>query len=79
MYCDVPVISSKETSIPEVVGDAALLVNPFSINEIKEAMVKIVEDKELRNNLIEKGKKRRKLYSWENTADNLWKCIEKCL
>ena len=79
MYCDVPVITSNETSIPEVVGDAALLVNPFSINEIKEAMIKIWEDENLRSRLIERGRKRREIYSWENTADNLWKCIEKSI
>ncbi|MFC2138959.1 glycosyltransferase family 4 protein, partial [Bacteroidota bacterium] len=79
MYCDIPVITSNVTAIPEVVHDAGILVDPFWVAEIKDAMVRISTDFEFRNKLIEKGQKRRALYSWDNTAENLWKCIEKCI
>jgi len=79
MYCDIPVITSNSTAIPEVVHDAGILVDPYWVAEIKEAMVKISTDFDFRNKLIEKGQKRRTLYSWDNTAENLWKCIEKCI
>lgn len=79
MQCDVPVITSNITSMPEVAKDAALLVDPFSVDSIKEAMLKIVKDESLRNTLIEKGRERRKAFSWDKTTDLLWKSIEKTL
>lgn len=75
MKCDVPVITSNVTSMPEIAGDAALLVDPFSIDSIKEAMRKIYSDKNLRTELIEKGRIRREKFSWQKTADKLWACI----
>ncbi len=72
------VITSRTTSLPEVAGDAALLVDPYSEKEIADAMVKIAsEDESLRNALIQKGNQRCSLFSWDKTADNLWKTIEK--
>lgn len=76
MNCDVPVISSNTTSLPEVAGKAAIFINPFQIDEITDAMIKITEDNELRNNLIEKGRKRKELFSWDKTAEKLWNIIE---
>ena len=75
--CDVPVITSNVTSMPEISGDAALLVDPFSIDSIAAAMKTIAENEELKNNLIEKGRQRRKEFTWQKSADNLWKAIEK--
>ncbi len=79
MYCDVPVITSNVTSMPEVVGDAGLLVDPFSIDSIKDAMLKIYKDETLRNKLIEKGQAQRQKFSWDKTAEKLWSCIEKTI
>ncbi len=78
-YCDVPVITSNVTSMPEIAGDAALLVDPFSIDSIAEAMKKINFEKKLRKNLILKGQKRRQEFSWQKSADKLWKSIEKVM
>lgn len=78
MYCDTPVITSNLTSMPEVSGDAALLVDPFSVESIKDGMIKIVKDTGLRNNLILKARKQREKFSWQKTADNLWNSIERC-
>lgn len=75
--CDTPVITSAITSMPEVAGDAALLIDPFSPVSIADAMKRIYAEGDLREELIAKGRERRKLFSWQKTADALWKCIEK--
>lgn len=77
--CDVPVITSNVTSMPEIAGDAALLCNPFDVEDIASAMKKIDQNADLRRNLIEKGRIRRNLFSWQNTASLLWEAIEKTL
>ena len=74
--CETAVITSNVTSMPEVAGDAALLVDPFSINEIAHAMQQVSEDKNLRNTLIQKGKFRRNDFTWEKSAKLLWNSIE---
>jgi glycosyltransferase involved in cell wall biosynthesis len=71
------VISSCTSSLPEVVGDAALLVDPNSPSQIAEAMVKITTDKDLKNTLIEKGLKQSEKFSWEASADKLYEVIHK--
>ncbi len=74
--CDTPVITSNVTSMPEVAADAALLVDPFDVNSIAEAMKKILND-DVRQGLIEKGRIRRQDFSWDKAAEGWWKCIEK--
>jgi glycosyltransferase involved in cell wall biosynthesis len=73
----VPVITSNVTSMPEVAGHAALLVDPFQVDEIADAMKKLAEDESLREDLIEKGFQRCKTFSWDASAQNLWRSIEK--
>lgn len=75
--CDIPVITSNVTSMPEVAGNAALLVNPFDPASIAEAMQQISSDCELRKDLIMKARNRRQDFSWDRTADLLWQSIEK--
>jgi glycosyltransferase involved in cell wall biosynthesis len=79
MKCDVPVITSNISSMPEVAGDAALLVNPASTNDIASAMIRISSDSSLRKSLIEKGRIQSKKFSWDKTAAKLWECCEKVL
>jgi len=78
-YSGTPVITSNVTSMPEVAGDAALLIDPFSVQSITEALVKISSDENLRKSLIEKGFERKKEFTWQKTADRLWTSIEKVL
>jgi glycosyltransferase involved in cell wall biosynthesis len=78
MQCEVPVICSNTTSMPEVAGDAALLVDPFNINAIADAMLRIYSQPGLRKELVEKGNQRKQLFTWEKTADLLWASISKC-
>ncbi|MDP3435136.1 MAG: glycosyltransferase, partial [Bacteroidota bacterium] len=78
MNVGVPVICSNTTSLPEVGGDAVLYVNPFDVSEITDAMVRLYQDKELRESLIEKGFRQKEKFSWDKTADLLWRSIEVC-
>lgn len=64
-----PIVTSNTSSLPEVAGDAALLVNPDEAIAIAEAMRKIISDQQLRDELIQRGIIRSKLYSWEKTAE----------
>jgi glycosyltransferase involved in cell wall biosynthesis len=78
-FCDVPVITSNLTSMPEIAGDAALLVDPYNHLDIAAAMVRLVNDPNLLNQLIEKGRIRRDVFSWQNTSERLWETCEKVL
>ena len=69
--CATPVITSNVTSMPEVAQDAALLVDPFDEDSIAEGMVKML-DAEVRNDLIEKGRKRVQEFSWDHAATVIW-------
>jgi len=79
MYCDVPVISSNVTSMPEVTEEAALYVNPSDIYDIADKMEKMASNNELRESLIKKGRIQRTKFSWDKTAEKLWNEIEKLM
>ncbi|MDM3862904.1 MAG: glycosyltransferase family 1 protein [Aphanizomenon gracile PMC644.10] len=68
MACGTPVITSNISSLPEVAGDAAILINPYDAREITAAMQAIINDSELRKQLSEKGLKRVNQFSWEKTG-----------
>ncbi len=69
------VITSNVTSMPEVAGDAALLVDPFSVEDIAEKLELIYSNPKLREAFIVKGLERKKHFSWDLTAQRLWDCI----
>jgi glycosyltransferase involved in cell wall biosynthesis len=79
MNCDTPVITSNVTSMPEVAADAAILVDPFSVESIAFGMNRIFNEPDLREQLIEKGRIRKIEFSWDKTASLLWESIEKTL
>ncbi|MFX0201031.1 MAG: glycosyltransferase family 4 protein [Candidatus Hodarchaeota archaeon] len=79
MASGVPLVASNTTSLPEVVGDAGALVDPYDINELREAMVKLLNDEKLRNETSEKGLERAKLFSWEKCAQKTLEIYEKVL
>lgn len=68
MACGTPVITSNISSLPEVAEDAAILINPYHIEEITAAMKMIINDSETRKELSEKGLKRVNQFSWEKTG-----------
>jgi glycosyltransferase involved in cell wall biosynthesis len=71
MACGCPVVTSRASSLPEVVGDAALLVAPTDAEEIAEAMDRVLSDPDLRRSLIEKGLKRAGKFSWRAGAEDI--------
>lgn len=75
--CHVPVICSNTTSMPEVAGDAAILADPFNVQDMANAMEKMAKDENLRLFLIEKGKIQKQLFTWDRTAKLLYDCILK--
>jgi glycosyltransferase involved in cell wall biosynthesis len=79
MKCEIPVITSNTTSMPEVAGDAALIADPFSVGSISDQMLALASDNTLKKQLIMRGKLRHQAFTWNNTADKLWKTIETAL
>jgi glycosyltransferase involved in cell wall biosynthesis len=69
MVCGTPVITSNTTSIPEIVGDAALQIDPNSQEELEAAVYKLLVDHSLRDNLIQRGLARAKQFSWRRMAE----------
>lgn len=78
MTVGVPVITSSVSSLPEIAGSAALLCNPHSSTSICEAMEKIIVD-DVRLPLIQKGWIRAKEFSWNRSADLVWRGLNKAL
>lgn len=76
---ETPIITSNTSSMPEVGGQAAYYVDPYKYEEICEGMLKIYGDPNFRQQLIEAGIERKKVFSWERSADLLWEAIEKLI
>lgn len=68
MSFGVPVVTSNISSLPEVVGDAAIKINPYKVEEIYEAIKAVILDEELRAKLGKEGIERAKMFSWEKSA-----------
>jgi glycosyltransferase involved in cell wall biosynthesis len=68
MACGTPVVTSNVTSMPEIAGDAALLVSPFSVSSIADGLYAILTNTDLRDRLRERGRERAASFSWETTA-----------
>lgn len=79
MACGTPVISANAASMPEVIGDAGLLVNPYEVEEIRESMERILDDDKLRKTLRDKGIERANQFTWDNSARVLEKVYNKVL
>jgi glycosyltransferase involved in cell wall biosynthesis len=71
MACGVPVITSNTSSMPEVAGDAALIVNPFKPEEITSALIRLVNEKPVRDNLIQLGYLQSARFSWRSMAEHV--------
>ncbi|MBU3111575.1 glycosyltransferase family 4 protein [Clostridium lacusfryxellense] len=76
MNCGTPVIASKLTSIPEVVGDGGILIDPYNISEISLAIGNLLSNESLRSELSSKALIRASEFSWQNTASNTLKVYE---
>lgn len=71
MGCGTPVVTSNVSSLPEVTGDAGLMVDPYDIEAIADAITRILEDSALRDTLTARGLARVKQFTWENSARQL--------
>ncbi len=79
MACGIPVITSNTSSLPEVVGEAGIMVGPTDINSLCEAMYNVLTNNELRQHLSSKGLERSKLFSWEDTARKILEIYKETL
>jgi glycosyltransferase involved in cell wall biosynthesis len=73
-----PVITSNTSSLPEVVGDAAITINPYDKKALIQAISKLITDSGLRNSLIKKGFKQAEKFSWSKSAHKLLEVFKKC-
>lgn len=79
MACGTPVITSNTSSMPEIAGEDALLINPEDDESISKMMLKIENDESLYNQQREYGLERSKMFSWKKTAENLLKVYNSVL
>ena len=79
MARNVPVLTSSEGALPEIVGDAALICNAYDVNDIALKIEDIIINEKLRNDLIEKGRKRSAYFSWEKAANQTYEIYQKVL
>jgi glycosyltransferase involved in cell wall biosynthesis len=77
MKCGAPVIVGNKTSLPEVVGDAALMIDPFDVSAIAAAIQKVISDSDFRSELRVKGMQRAKQFNWKETARRTLAVYEK--
>jgi glycosyltransferase involved in cell wall biosynthesis len=76
MACGTPVVCSSVSSLPEVVGEAAVIVNPENVFDIARGMREVLLDETLRGWLIEEGIKKARQFSWERTAAEVLQAYE---
>lgn len=76
MSCKAPVITSNLTSIPEVTGDSAILINPYKEDDLQSALVTLLNDETLKFTLSEKGYSRSLKFTWKQTAQNTLKAYK---
>jgi glycosyltransferase involved in cell wall biosynthesis len=71
MACGVPVVTSTISSLPEVAGDAALMIDPYNVEELTEALRRLIIDDSLQNHLIQRGYQQAAAFTWERAAAQL--------
>ena len=76
MICGAPVIASNTSSLPELVGDAGILVDPLSVEQIADSMRRYSDDASLRAQMIERGKRRSIAFTWNASARQLLRVLE---
>jgi glycosyltransferase involved in cell wall biosynthesis len=76
MACGCPVITSNAASLPEVVDNAGIMVDPLNIDGLAEAIYNVLTNDGLREDMIKKGLERAKMFTWERTARETYKVYE---
>jgi len=72
----VPVVTSRTSSLAEIAGNAALLVDPLDIDDITTAVARVIEDKDLRSKLVALGHQRLRAFDWQATAQATWRVLQ---
>ena len=73
MACGTPVITSNTSSLPEVVGDAGIMIDPYDVDGLAKVMYEVLTNDSLREDMIKKGLKRAKMFSWKESAEKILK------
>jgi glycosyltransferase involved in cell wall biosynthesis len=76
MACGCPVLASRSSSLPEVLGEAALLLDPNRPEDWAEGMEMVIKELDLAQSLREKGVERAKIFTWESAARNVLSILE---
>jgi len=79
MAWETPIVASNTSSLPEVVGDAGLLVSPYDVVALAEAMRRLLDDPLTRETLVERGRRRVSEFSWERCADAVERVFDEAL
>lgn len=79
MQCGIPVVTSNVSSIPEIVGDACLLINPYSIDAIADSILLLLTDADEWQRYSLMGIEKAREYSWQRTAEQTFAVYEKCI
>ena len=69
MACGCPVVASNTSSLPEVIGEAGIMVNPYATNRLAQAMREVLTNSKLRDDMVTRGLEQAKKFSWERTAE----------
>ena len=77
MACGCPVVTSNTSSLPEVVGEAGIMVNPYDTDSLAQAMRRVLTDDKLRDKMVRRGLEQAKKFSWEKTAAQTLEVYEK--
>jgi glycosyltransferase involved in cell wall biosynthesis len=77
MQCGAPVIAGDRTSLPEVVGDAGLLIDPFDVRALAESIARLMNRPDLRAELRVRGLQRAQAFNWRETARLTLKAYER--
>ena len=77
MACGVPTIVSNASSLSEVVGDGAIMIDPYNADELAYTIKKVLDDKDLRDGLVKKGLKQAKKFDWDKTAKEVLEVFKK--
>lgn len=75
MACEAPILCSNVSAMPGVVGDAALLVDPYDVDSIAAGLQKLANSPQLASELVDKGRLRKQLYTWERSAEQVWNVL----
>ena len=79
MHCDIPILASNVTSLPEVAGNSAIYCDPYDIKDISKGMLSLATNPDLQSLLVSEGRKRREAFSWDITAGKVWESMNKII